>query len=331
MDATRERLVKPPTQPVAGSRRKQRPKAQTDLEYLATRFILGFLGALPRPAAIALGSGVGRLAFTVFGRLRRVAQINLRLAFPDKTDAEREQIIRGVFLSLGRQLGEFSQLSKATPESLREYLEYTPESIKHLEEVQCQGKGVIFLSGHLGAWELMGFGHSALSHPMSFMARPLDNYRVEEMVKAIRTRFGNRFIDKKVAARAALKVLREGGTLGILADLNSQPHEGVFVPFFGQLACMTAGVATLALRTDAIVMPLWAIWDHERRKYVVYAEQPVQLVRTGDEKQDIVANTARFASEIESMIRRFPDQWMWIHRRWKTRPPGEPDLYKTSK
>jgi KDO2-lipid IV(A) lauroyltransferase len=147
------------------------------------------------------------------------------------------------------------------------------------------------------------------------------------MIEQIRTRFGNRAIDKKSAARQALRVLREGGTLGILSDLNSHPHEGVFVPFFGKLACTTAGVATLALETDAVVIPTCAVWNHERKRYFFHGDAPVELVRTGDSKKDVELNTARFAEAVERMIRLYPDQWLWIHKRWKTRPNGEPPLY----
>lgn len=147
------------------------------------------------------------------------------------------------------------------------------------------------------------------------------------MVSGLRTRFGNQPIDKKAAARTALRLLRQGGTLGVLADLNTQEREGVFVPFFGQLACTTAGAATLALRTDATVIPVCAPWDESRRKFVFRGGPVIELVRTGDDKRDIEINTANFTAAIERHVRMFPSQWLWIHKRWKTRPPGEPDLY----
>jgi len=157
--------------------------------------------------------------------------------------------------------------------------------------------------------------------------RPIDNPRIEKMIEAIRTRFGNQAIDKKSAARQALRVLREGGTLGILSDLNTQEFEGVFVPFFGKLACTTAGVATLALKTNAIVIPTWAVWDEKKQRYYFHADAPIQLARTGDYGEDIRINTERFAAAVEKIVRLYPDQWLWIHKRWKTRPQGEPDIY----
>ena len=241
--------------------------------------------------------------------------------------SEHERLLRGSFESLGRQLGEVSQFPRATPESLREVVEYDSEDVKLLDVARERGRGVIFLTGHLGAWELLCFAHSAFYSPLSFLVRPIDNPLIEEMVENLRTRYGNRPIDKKAAARTALRLLRDGGTLGVLADLNSQEREGVFVPFFGRLACTTAGVATLALRTDATVIPCFAPWDERRRKFVFRGGPVIELVRTGDDARDVEINTANFTAAIERYVRMFPDQWLWIHKRWKTRPPGEHDLY----
>jgi KDO2-lipid IV(A) lauroyltransferase len=303
-------------------------KLQTSIEYALALAILSGLGSLPRPAAIAIGLTVGRLAYLFPGSLWRTGIRNLEIAFPEMSERERRQILRGCFESLGRLLGEFSQLPRATPEKLRKLIEYDEVGLAHLREAEKNKRGVIFLTGHLGVWELHSFGWSALEYPLSFLVRPLDNPRVEEMVEAIRTRFGNRAIDKQSAARQALRVLRQGGTLGVLSDLNTQTREGVFVPFFGKLACTTAGIATLALKTDAVVIPTCAVWDRKRKRYFFHGDPPVELVRTGDQNTDIQVNTARFAAAVERMIRLYPDQWLWIHKRWKTRPPGEPDVYE---
>ncbi|HEV7797592.1 MAG TPA: lysophospholipid acyltransferase family protein, partial [Pyrinomonadaceae bacterium] len=287
-------------------------KLQTQLEYALARTVLSGLGVLPRPLAIALGLGIGRVAYLLPGNLRRTGRRNLQIAFPEKTETERRQLLRGCFSSLGRLLGEFSQLPKATPEKLRRLIEYDEVGLTHLREAEKKKRGVIFLTGHLGVWELHSFGWSALEYPLSFLVRPLDNPRIEEMIEGIRTRFGNRAIDKQSAARQSLRVLREGGTLGILSDLNTQTREGVFVPFFGKLACTTAGIATLALKTDAVVIPTCAVWDRKRQRYFFHGDPPVELVRTGDHTKDIEVNTARFAAALERMIRLYPDQWLWI-------------------
>jgi KDO2-lipid IV(A) lauroyltransferase len=208
---------------------------------------------------------------------------------------------------------------------MRELVEY--DGIEILWEAKKRGRGIIFLTSHLGAWEILCYAHSAIYEPISFLVRPIDNPLIEELVEQTRTRFGNQPISKKSAARAAMKLLRGGGILGVLADLNTHPHEGVFVPFFNRLACTTASVATLALRTDASVIPVCAPWDEQKQKFVFHGEPILELVRTGDQARDVEINTARFTAAIERQIRTYPEQWMWIHKRWKTRPQGEPDLY----
>jgi Kdo2-lipid IVA lauroyltransferase/acyltransferase len=308
---------------------KQRGKLQTDLEYAAVAWLLAAFGALPLRAAMSAGRLLGRLAYLLAGGLRRTGMRNLELAFPEMPEAERRRTLRRSMEGLGRQLGLFSHFPRLTPERLRDLVEY--DGIEILHEAKRRGRGVIFLTAHLGSWEILSFAHSALHDPLSFMVRRLDNRRVEELVDRVRTRFGNRSIDKKMAARTALKLLREGGILGVLADLNTQPNEGVFVPFFGMPACTTSGIAVLALRTDASVIPVVAPWDERKGRYVFRGSPAVELVRTGDHERDVEANTARFAAATEQQIRKYPDQWLWIHKRWKTRPAGEPDLYDSDR
>src|SRR5437660_426309 len=300
---------------------------QTNVEYWIARSLLAFYGLLPRPLAIALGRLLGRLAYLSATRLQRTGLRNLEIAFPELSLKERKRLLRGCFDNLGRLLGEFSQFPRLTRERLRAMIEYDEVGLAHLRTAEAEHCGVIFLTGHLGSWEILSFGWSALEYPLSFLVRPIDNPRIEELIESRRARFGNIAIDKKMAARAALRVLREGKTLGILSDLNTQEREGVFVPFFGKLACTNAGIATLALKTNAMVIPTCAVWDAQRGKYFFHGDPPVELVRTGDQDRDVELNTARFAAAMERMIRLYPDQWMWIHRRWKTQPPGEPELY----
>lgn len=302
-------------------------KLQTAVEYAAAKASLSGLGLLPRPAAVAVGRGLGRLGYAALGHLRRTGLRNLELALPQLELADRERIVRGCFDSLGRQLGEFSQLMKATPDSLRAVIEYGAEDWERYQAALAERRGIIFLASHLGAWEVLVFAHSVFSEPLSFLVRRMDNPRVEELVERVRTRFGNQPIDKRDAALSALRVLRQGGRLGILADLNSQPQEGVFVPFFGRPACTTAGVAALALRANALVIPVCAPWDAVRRRYVIKGSQTLEPTRSGDFRRDVEENTARFTAAIEAQVQSFPDQWLWIHKRWKTRPPGEPGLY----
>ncbi len=305
----------------------KRGRVTTTLEYGVARALLAGLELMPRSVAVAAGRGFGHVAYTWSRRLRRTGERNLQLAFPELSAQERTRILRGCFSSLGRMLGEFSQFPRHTPDSLRRLVQYDEQSIEHLRDAEGRGRGVIYLTLHLGAWEIMSFAHSALEHPLHFMVRRVDNPHIERLVESRRTRFGNQTIDKKAAVRAALRVLRESGTLGILADLNSQPHEGVFVPFLGHLACTTAGVAMLALRTEAVVLPVCAPWDEERQCFTIEFQLPMEAVRSGNYEQDVLANTARFTTAIERFVRNYPDQWLWIHKRWQTRPAGEENFY----
>jgi KDO2-lipid IV(A) lauroyltransferase len=190
-----------------------------------------------------------------------------------------------------------------------------------------RGKGVLYLTGHIGAWELSSFAHALYGFPLHYMARPLDNTPLDAMVNEYRGLSGNKPIFKNESARVMLRILKEAGTVGILADQNTMPGEGVFVDFFGTLACTTTGIARVALHTDAAVVPGYAYWDEKLRKYRLRFEPAVELVRTGDAERDIVENTQRFAKVIEEIVRKYPEQWVWIHARWKARPKGEAPIY----
>ncbi len=303
-------------------------KFQTSIEYAAARTLLTGFGLAPRPMAVHMGRGLSRIAYSFGGRLRRAGIRNLELAFPDMSTTERERILRGCFANLGRLLGEFSHLPYATTKSLSQIVDF--EGLEHLNAAEERGKGTILFTGHLGAWELTSFALSTIGHQVNFLARRIDNDSIERMIERTRTRFGNRSIDKRAAARPMLRTLAGGGTLGILADLNTQPHEGVFVDFFGVPASTTSSLATLALRTGATVLPIFAPWDKDRGRFVVRIEPPVPVTTTGIQADDIREVTQQITSVIEEYVRRYPDQWLWIHKRWNTRPPGEVDLYNTS-
>jgi len=303
----------------------RRGRVQTKLEYALARSILSFLGLVPRSVAVGLGRGMGRIGYALAGDLRKTGTRNLSIAFPEMEPAEKDRIVRGCFDNLGRLLGEFSQLSSVTPDELRQIVECT--GIEHLQAAEAKGRGVILFTGHLGAWELSSFALSAFGHPLSFMVRRLDNDLIEEMIDNVRKRFGNRTFDKNAVSRQALRQLNEGGTLGMLPDVNMLAREGVFVDFFGTPASTTSMLAKLALRTGAAVVPVFVPWDNERQRFVLQVEPPLKVELTGNEEEDVLRLTASFMASIENVVRRYPEQWLWIHKRWKTRPPGEPGLY----
>lgn len=299
---------------------------RTSLEYWLVRSVLGFFSLFPLSWAVRLGVAIGPTGLW-FPKLRRTGERNLELAFPDIRTDERKRLLRGSFQNLGRLLGLFSHFLRLTREDIGQMVEYDPVGLPDVRKAEAEGRGILFLTAHIGAWEFLSFSWSALERPGSFIVRRIDNPRIERLVDKFRTRFGNETIDKTSAVRRSLRVLRDGSWLGILADSNTHPKEGVFVPFMGHLACATAGAATFALRTNAAVIPIAAVWQKERQRYLIYLDREVELVRTGDNERDIEVNTARFTAAIERMVRKYPEQYLWVHRRWKTRPPGEPPIY----
>ena len=302
-------------------------KLRTYLEYAPAKLVLATLGRLPPSAAYRVGESIGKLAYRLAGDLRRTGAINLRLAFPEKTEEERSALLRECFASLGRELGLFSQMATRSREELKQLIE--PQGWEHLEEARAkQGDRLIYYTGHLGGWEMTSLGISLLGYPFTFLTRRLDNPKIEELVDGVRTKFGNKTIDKLSAARSMVKVLRSGEqSLGLLPDLNTLDDEAIFVDFFGVPAATTFLIAKLAVRTNTPLVGFFAPWSQEKGKYLLITEPPIFPECTGDEEADVRRLTIEMTRRVENQIRQFPGQWLWIHKRWKTRPPGEPKIY----
>jgi Kdo2-lipid IVA lauroyltransferase/acyltransferase len=294
-------------------------------EYAIAWLMIKTIGLLPRflarTAAIALGWAV----YVLHLRLRRVGMRNLALALPGTSRHERARILRGVFTSLGRQLAELCLFPKYTKENVGKVVVY--DGFENFERALARGKGVLFLTAHLGAWELSAFSHSLQGHPLKIVMRPLDNVYLDRLLREYRTMHGNETVDKDDFVRGLLQAMKNGETVGILMDTNMTPPQGVFVDFFGIPACTASGLARIALRTDASVVPGFTVWDPVLRKYRLRFDPAVSLIRTGNDDADAVTNTGLFTKIIEDYVRRYPDQWLWVHRRWKTRPEGQPPLY----
>jgi KDO2-lipid IV(A) lauroyltransferase len=295
------------------------------LEDWSLRLMAGAVGILPRDAARAVGAGIGAVAWMLLERLQWVGLHNLEMAFPEKTEVERKTILRALYRSLGWQIGEFCKMSGYTAEQASKFIRY--DGLEHYLAAREKGRGVLVLTGHLGAWELSSFYHSLMGYPMSLVIRRLDNPLVDEFVNRIRCLHGNRVIHKDDFARGLLTSMQRGETVGILMDTNMTPPQGVFVPFFGVEACTASGLARVALHSGAAVLPGFLLWEEAEKKYVLRFGEELELIRTGDMAHDIVANTALFTATIEAYVRRYPEQWLWMHRRWKTRPEGEERLY----
>jgi KDO2-lipid IV(A) lauroyltransferase len=295
------------------------------LEYAAAWPFIKILGILPRPLARAAGIGLAWVVYLLHARLRQVGMRNLAMVFPEKTETERARILRGEFASLGRQLAEVCHFPKYTLENLSEVVVF--EGFENFERAHARGRGVLLFAGHFGGWELSSFAISMRGHWMYVIMRGMDNVYLGELILRYRTMHGNKAVDKDDFVRGLLSAMKAGEVVGMLMDTNMTPPQGIFVDFFGIPACTAAGPARIALRTDAAVVPTFTIWDSSLGKYRLRFDPAVELVRTGDLEADIKANTQKLTSVIEEYVRKYPEQWLWVHRRWKTRPTGEAPLY----
>lgn len=295
------------------------------MEYWLVVGVARTLGRLPRGLARLLAGGLAWLVYVALGRLRGVGRRNLSLAMPELARGEQERILRGVYRHLGWQLVEFCRMPRYTPQNTQGWIR--TEGVENYLRARDKGKGVLVLTGHLGAWELSSFYHSLMGHPMGMVIRRLDNRRLDDFVNGIRCMHGNRVLHKDDFARGLLKAMHAGETVGILMDTNMTPPQGVFVDFFGRKACTGSGLARVALKTGAAVLPGFLVWEPTEMRYVLHFGEELEFARTGDAEAEILAATQQCNDVLERWIRRYPDQWLWIHRRWKTRPAGEAGLY----
>ncbi len=295
------------------------------LEYAAAWPFIKILGTLPRPLARGFAIAIAQIVYLLHFRLRQVGIRNLQMAFPEKSEKERARILRGEFTSLGRQLAELCQFPRYTPENVDDVVVY--DGLENYEQAYARGKGVLFVTAHFGGWELSAFAHSLHGHRVNIVMRPMDNAYLDRLLQSYRTMHGNKVVPKDDFVRGLLAAMKAGETVGILMDTNMTPPQGVFVNFFSIPACTASGLARIALRTDAAVVPGFTIWDESIGKYRLRFDPALELIRTGDLDADIVANTQMFTTVIEGYVRKYPEQWLWVHRRWKTRPEGQPGLY----
>jgi len=285
------------------------------IEYWLTRIVLSTLAVLPLPLANALARIYVHILDLAVPRLRRIAMRNLEMAGL----AGQEHITAGVYKSIARLMVTFARMPRMNANNISRWIRY--DGLENFTSAMARGKGVLVATAHLGNWELSAFAHAWMTAPMNIVVRPLDNLKIDALVEHRRALSGNHIIEKKDAARGILRALAAGEAVGILIDQNTMPDQGVFIDFFGMKACAGTAFAKLAQHSGAAVVPGFALWSEDERRYVLrfYPEVPI----TGD----VAADTQRIHSVLEAIIRKYPDQWLWIHRRWKTRPAGEPPLY----
>ncbi|TMA67144.1 MAG: lipid A biosynthesis acyltransferase [Deltaproteobacteria bacterium] len=308
-------------------RGESQPGGRDWLEYLALRAAFGALAALPLGAALRVGELAALVAYLLDRRHRRVGMRNLEIAFPEKPIRERRRILRASFLNLGRMAVELAHLPRLSAERLRDMVRFADEEWWREATSWERSTGVLVLSGHFGNWELLVFAHGMRGHPVHMVHRTIANPLLDRWLNALRARAGTRTIRKRHAARAVLAALHERGLLVLPFDQNSTRGLGVFVDFFGVPASTNAGLARIALRTDAPIVPAFIVREGRSARHRVHVLPIMQVERTGDPRADVVRNTQRFSAVFEDMVRRHPEQWLWMHKRWKTRPPGAPRLY----
>ncbi len=297
------------------------------LQSTALRALIAALRALPLNLGLRLGAWIGELFYLVDARDRRVALLNLSIAFPEKSLAEHRRILRASCRNLGRLAVEFCHLSKLSRGNLDRYVSIADRVAWERALARADASGVVIVTAHFGNWELFAYAHGLLGRPITLIHRPMRNHLVDEIIDAIRTRAGTRAIAKKSAAKEAIRVLRQHGMLVIPSDQNQTYAYGVFVDFFGKKACTTPGAARLAALTGAKVVPAFLVREGESARHRVEILPEIELVDSGDRQADAVTNTQRCSDAIEAMIRRYPEQWIWFHKRWKTRPGDEPAVY----
>ena len=292
---------------------------QTHAEYSVAFALIQALRRVPLPMANRLARGTAGLLDLALPKLRQTAVRNLEFAYPQISLEERDRIIDGVFRTVARMLVSLARFPDLDTSNISDWISY--EGLENYHQAKQQNRGVLVATAHLGNWELSAFSHALLTEPMNVMVRPLDNPLIDDLVESRRTLSGNNLIYKRDGARSVLRALRNNEAVGILIDQNTSPAEGAFVNFFGKLACAGSAFVKLAYHTQAPVILGFAVWNEEARRYTLRFYPQIQL--TGDESTD----TQQIHSNLEEIIRQTPEQWMWIHRRWKSRPDGEEALY----
>ncbi|MEZ5307907.1 MAG: lysophospholipid acyltransferase family protein [Pyrinomonadaceae bacterium] len=294
-------------------------------EAAIVRLVFFAFSRFPHKTAMRFGAGFGRLLTRVFPRFLHTALRNLEIAYPEMPAEERRRVAAGTFESLGRHLGFISHFRFFEREDIRSLVDV--HGIGNYRKARETGRGIIFFTGHFGSWEVFNLLPPAFDEKINILVRRIDNPKVEEYVDRLRTKFGSVTLGKRQAPRKMYRLLEAGEVVGILADLNAQLHDGVFVDFFGVKASTTTSIAKLALKTNAVILPAFAVWNRELEKYEVFLEPELEYEKSDSDEEAILSITKAFTAVIERYVRKYPEQWLWIHKRWNTRPKGEKGLY----
>lgn len=322
-----ERSEAPPPTAAARAAAAGRHAFRDRLELLIFRLAIGTLAALPRRLALRVGALLGDLFYLLDRRDRAIALINLGIAFPDKTPAERRAVLRESVRNLGRTGAEICHLRSLTASTVRDYVRVEDPQLWQATLDRAARHGTLILTGHFGNWELLAYAHGLLGHPITLVHRPMNNELVDDAITGMRARAGTVSLPKKSAAKAALRALHRHQIVAIPADQNQTRRYGVFADLFGLPASTTPGPARLAMLSGAPVVPVFLVREGATDKHRIVVLPEVEMAKTGDREADVIENTRRCNAVFETMLRRYPEQWIWFHKRWKTRPLGEPRIY----
>jgi KDO2-lipid IV(A) lauroyltransferase len=289
------------------------------LEYLLVRMLLGLMRVTPDPVVRALGTALGLAFYTLDRGHRRIAERNLATAFPARSEAERHAVARAAFVHFGRLLFELLKFSTLSPDEMLARVEFDGEERSRL--AYAQGRGVLFVTGHFGFWELQAMVHALRAQPIAMLARALDNPGLNRLLEQIRQKTGNTVVYRRGTIRRVMRTLQAGGGVAILIDQHIVSRDAIYVDFFERPAATTSAVAALALRTGAPVVPVFALPLPGGRYRLIY-EHPVEPPPP-DSADAVREFTQRCTDVLEMYVRRHPELWLWMHRRWRDVPSGD--------
>ena len=299
------------------------------VEYAALQLVLGALRALPLALAMRIAAGVAALVIRVARPVRRIGLTNLAIAFPEKSEAERAAILAASYRNLGRMVAECAHLAELTAANVRTRVTLDDEGgywgnemLPHLER-----QGILILTGHFGNWEMFAYAYGLLGHPVSLVHQTIKNPLVDQYVERMRSGGGTRLFRKQEAARAVLRALADRALVVLPLDQNQSRRAGIFVDFFGLPASTSAGLARIALRTGAPIYPAFLVREGTSARHRIVFLPRVSIASMADRDSAARELTQRCTTILESMIRKHPDHWLWTHKRWRTRPLGDPELY----
>lgn len=314
------------TPAVVRRRRRRRHLLVHRLEYAVVLLFYAFFAALPWRAAVRIGAVLGHVAYWLDGPHRRVALTNLRFAFPRLSPRERARIARAAFTNLGRTAAEFTHLARMGPDGFQRWVRLDDPGAWERACAALETRGAIILTGHVGNWELLACAAGILGHPITIVHRRQHNPYVDRLLARVRAAGRVETLPKWEAARGVLRTVRARRPVAIPFDQNAGPG-GVFVEFFGEPASTVSGPVRLAARTGAAIVPAFMVREPDHFHHRVLILPEVSLVATGDPQRDVLENTERLTRVLETVISQYPEQWVWMHKRWRTRPPGRPRVY----